>query len=231
MAHTTDAAANRIRVLIVDDHPAVRAGLSLLLGSDDGLQVVGECDRIAEACALAGRERPDIILLDIDLGTESGLDGLPLLLEAAPKACIIAVTALRDRETHQTALRRGARGIVTKDKGAAVLIKAVRCVHAGEIWAERSDIGQVVDSIRTAAAENVGEDTRRIALLSRREREIIVLVAEGFDNDNIGKRLNISDKTVRNHLSVIFDKLGVPDRLGLAVYAFREGLAQVPPKT
>jgi DNA-binding NarL/FixJ family response regulator len=132
------------------------------------------------------------------------------------------------KDIHRQALQLGARGVVTKDSSAETLLKAVRCVHVGEIWAERADIGQVLTSMRAKSTVIPDEDMQRIELLSQRERDIISLVAEGLDNVEIGARLNISEKTVRNHLTSTFDKLCVPDRLGLAVYAFREGLAKLP---
>jgi DNA-binding NarL/FixJ family response regulator len=225
---TPAASAAAIRVLIVDDHAIVRVGLAMLLNGDGGVTVVGDCGGLAEACALAASTQPDVILLDCDLGDEDGIEGIPALLEAAPLAAVLLFTAVADKEVHRQALQLGARGVVTKHNSAATLLKAVRRVHAGEIWAERADIGQVLTSLRANNAHIRGEDTQRIELLSQRERDIITLVAEGLDNVEIGTRLNISEKTVRNHLTSIFDKLCVPDRLGLAVYAFREGLAKLP---
>jgi len=210
----------QIRVLVVDDHELFRAGVDALFDRDEALQVVAGCDALEDACRLAASERPDVILLDLDFG----LEALPGLLEAAPAAAVLVLVAARHQPLQQAAMLGGARGIISKEQPAEMLFKAVKCVHAGELWADRLAIGRLLDGMRAAASESPAPEVR----LTQRERDIIRLICEGLDNGRIAAQLNLSPKTVRNHLSAVFDKLGVRDRLGLAIYAFRHGLVCMP---
>lgn len=216
-------AGRDIHVLIVDDHALFRAGVGALLDGHKGMRVLAACGSAHEACELAAREHPDVILLELDLGLgpQQGLDALPGLLQAAPGASVLVVTAERDKALHQAAMLQGASGIVTKDKPPEVLLKAVECVHAGEAWFDRSEIGSLLRDARAAANAHPGPE----AQLTDRELQIIGLICEGLDNRRIAARLHLSTKTVRNHLSSVFHKLGVADRLGLAILALRQGLA------
>lgn len=216
-------ASQDIRILIVDDHALFRAGVGAILDGHDGVRVVAECGSAQEACELAAREQPDVILLELDLGRGSrqGLDALPGLLKAAPDTTVLVVTGECDKAIHQAAMLQGASGIVTKDKPPSVLLKAVECVHAGEAWFDRSEIGGLLRDARAAASAQPGPE----AQLTDRELQIIGLICEGLDNRCIAARLHLSTKTVRNHLSSVFHKLGVADRLGLAIFALRHGLA------
>ena len=213
----------RARVLLVDDHPVLREGLRLLLDTRPDLHVVAEAGTAAEAVAAAARERPDLVLLDVDLGGENGLDLLPRLLETAPGARVIVLTGIKDPEVHQQALARGARGLVVKDKARTVLLRAVEKVQLGERWFERGILTRQIDRVMAPDSE-----ARRIATLTDREREIITLVGRGLKNQQIADALFLSEKTVRNHITAIFSKLGVSDRFELALFAYRHGLARVP---
>ncbi|HSQ21059.1 MAG TPA: response regulator transcription factor, partial [Blastocatellia bacterium] len=127
-----------IKVLVIDDHVIVRAGLRMLIDNHDGMIVVGEAGNRVDALDAAAREQPDIILLDLDIGGESGLDFLRELITTAPGARILVLTGVRDPEAHRRAVHLGAMGLVLKDKAAEVLIKAIEKVHAGEVWLDRS---------------------------------------------------------------------------------------------
>jgi len=214
-----------IRVMIIDDHSIVSTGLRMLIESDPALCVVGDASNSAEAISLADRARPDIILLDLDLGGESGLDLLPNLLGVAKKARVLILTGLRDPESHHRALQLGAMGLVFKEKTSDVLIKAIKRVHAGEVWFDRSMMGTVLSEMtRAREAYETDPETAKIAALTDREREVIHLVGEGLKNKQIAGRLFISETTVRHHLTSIFDKLQVADRLELLIYAHRHSL-------
>src|SRR5262245_19128884 len=130
----TTTSVQSIHVLLIEDHAVVRAGLRLLLESRPGLVVVGEAANHADALALTAREQPDIILLDLALGGESGLDLLPRLLAAAGGVRVLILTGVGDVEEHRQAIRRGAMGLVLKEQAPEVLLKAIEKVHAGEIW-------------------------------------------------------------------------------------------------
>src|SRR5919201_2699612 len=216
-----------IRVLLVEDHAMMRAGLRLLLANQPDMTVVGEAATSAEALAVASAVQPDIIVLDLDLGGESALDLMPVLLVVAPQAHVLILTGVRDLPLHQHALRLGARGLVRKEQAAEVLLQAIVKVHAGEAWLERTMMAMVLDTLgRASRAQQLNPEAAKIATLTARERDIIALIGEGLRNRQIATRLRISETTVRHHLTVIFDKLEVMDRLELVVYAYRHGLVK-----
>lgn len=218
-----------VRILLVDDHAIIRSGLKMLIESQPGLRIVGEASDRAGAIAIAARERPDLVLLDLDLGAESGIDLIPHLRTATPQARILVLTGLRDPEIHRNALRLGAMGIVQKEMAGEVLLKAIQKVHAGEAWLDRSSIANLLSEIADVDSARPDPEVARIAALSPREREVITLIGEGLNNKKIAERLKISETTVRHHLTSIFAKLGVSDRLELLVYAYKNRLAG--PKT
>jgi two-component system nitrate/nitrite response regulator NarL len=216
-----------IRVLIVDDHQMVRTGLCMLIESQPGMKVVGKAGNGAEALALAASKKPNVILLDIDLGSENGLDFLPELRQTATDARVLILTGVKDVEAHRRAARLGAAGLVLKEHTAEVLLKAIKKVHQGEVWLDRSMMGSLLNEM-TQAAEKIDPSDAKISGLTPREREVIALIAEGLKNKQIAERLFISDTTVTHHLSSIFSKLGVSDRLELVIYAFANKLAKMP---
>src|SRR5262249_32405160 len=216
-----------IRILLVDDHTVVRIGLRMLIESHPGLTVVGEAADQAEALALASGEQHNITLLDLDLAGKSGIDMISELHEAASRARIIVLTGIQDSETHQRAVGQGARGVVIKAQGAEVLVAAIRQVYAGAVWLDPV----LLKSMFAANSRAVGEtdpEARQNATLTEPERESITLICEGLQNKAIGQRLAISETTVRQHLTSIFDKLGVSNRLELVIYAYRHGLQKPP---
>jgi DNA-binding NarL/FixJ family response regulator len=215
-----------IRILIVDDHAVVRAGLRMLIDQNPEMEVVGVAGNHAEAMAIAASEQPNMIILDILLGDEDGLMILPELRKAAKDARVLVLTGLRGSESQRRAMMAGAMGVVLKEHAAEVLIKAIQKVHQGEVWLDRSLLGGVLDEMTKEA--DVDPEKARIANLTERERAVIALIAEGLKNKQIGQRLFISETTVTHHLSSIFSKLGVSDRLELIIYALRHRLAQLP---
>jgi two-component system nitrate/nitrite response regulator NarL len=223
------AATNPIRVLLVDDHSLFRAGLRLIIERLPGMELVGDAGNRTEALAKAGLENPDIILLDIDLGGENGLDLIPELLEAAVNARIIMITGSRDPEAYRQAVLRGAMGVVPKEKAAEVLIKAIERVKAGEAWLDPVTVASLLSEITARnKPKAVSPEEAKIATLTKREREVVSLVGEGIKSREIADRLFISETTVRHHLTSIFDKLGVADRVELMLYAYRHELANPP---
>jgi two-component system, NarL family, nitrate/nitrite response regulator NarL len=219
--------APSIRVLLVDDHAVIRTALRLLIESRPGLQVIGEAANRLDALAVAAREHPDLILLDLDLGGSSGLDFLPELLVIAPAARVLILTGLHDAELHRRAVRLGAMGVVVKDKAAKVLFQAIEKVHAGEVWLEGAVVAQVLGELTSGRTSTQQDpEAAKITRLTARERELVALVCEGLSNRQIARRLFRSEGTIRNSLSVIFEKLEVTDRLGLVLYASRHNLAK-----
>ena len=217
---------NLIRVLLVDDHAVVRAGLRMLIESRLGLVVVGEAANGGDALAIAAREQPNIILLDLDLGAGNGLDVLPGLLSAT-QARVILLTGARDPDLHHQAVRLGAMGVVLKDQAAEILVEAIEKVHAGQAWLDPALMARVLSGMSaTQRPAKIDPETAKIATLTERERGVIALICEGLQNKQIGQRLHISETTVRHHLTSIFDKLGVENRLELVIYAYRNNLAK-----
>lgn len=214
-----------IRVLLVDDHAVVRAGLRMLIESSPGMTVVGEAKDGQEALAFAARHPSDIILLDLDLGSGDGLDLLPELLGAAGEAKVLVLTGVRDTESHRRAVRLGAMGVVLKEEPSGVILKAIERVHAGELWLDRMTTASLFVEMTRGKAD---PEAARVASLTDREREIVALVGEGLKNREIAARLFISETTVSHHLTSIFAKLGVADRMALVFYAYRHGLARPP---
>jgi len=217
-----------IRVLLVDDHAVVRAGLRMLIESRPGLAVVGEAANGGDALTVAAREQPDLVLLDFDLGPDNGLDVLPRILSST-QARVILLTGMRDPDIHLRAVRLGAMGVVLKEEAAEVLVKAIDKVHSGEVWLDPTLTARALAGMTgTARAPEPAPEAARIAELTEREREVIALLAEGLQNKEVSQRLHITENTVRRHLVATFDKLGVESRLELVIYAFRHGLAKPP---
>lgn len=215
---------SRIRILLVDAHRLVRAGLRMLIDSQAGMAVVGEAANRAEALALADHEQPDLILLDLDLGDESGLDLLPELC-GHRHARVIVLTGVRDTEMHSAAVRLGAMGVVLKQQPPDVMVKAIEKVHAGQIWLDRALVASVLTSFSHEAVPSpIDPEQSKLRTLTERESQVIALICEGLQNKHIGQRLSISETTVRHYLTSIFDKLGVANRLELVIYAYRHQL-------
>jgi DNA-binding NarL/FixJ family response regulator len=218
-----------IRVLLVDDHAMFRTGLRLAIESRPGIVVVAEAANRAEALAAAAKERPDIILLDLDLGDDSGFNLLPDLLAKSKTARVILLTGLRDPEAHRRAVRLGAVGLVLKEHAIETVLKAIEKVHAGEAWLDRTMIATILrERTHPAAIQRRSAEEVKNAALTERELQVIRLIGEGLKNKDVADRMYISEATVRHHLTSIFNKLGVSDRLELVIYAYQHSLAELP---
>ena len=167
-----------------------------------------------------------MIILDLVLGEEDGLSFLPELCQASPNSRVLVLTGVQSADAHRRAIRRGAMGIVLKEHAADQLLKAIMKVYEGEVWIERSMMGSMIQELNKPTP--VDPEVTKIKSLTDREREVIALVGEGLKNKQVGERLFISETTVTHHLSSVFDKLDVSDRLELIIYAFRHGLAKIP---
>jgi two-component system, NarL family, nitrate/nitrite response regulator NarL len=221
--------AEIIRILIVDDHVVVREGLRLLIETQPDMEVAGEAANSVDAMAIAFSEKPDIIVLDLDLGGESGLSLISGLIAPSKKTRVLILTGIQDAEVHHRAIRLGAVGIVHKSEASKTLIKAIRKVHSGEVWIDRHMTASVLAEItRPAEAKKDDPEISKMATLTEREREVISLIGESLRTKDIAGRLFISEKTVRNHMASIYSKLGVTDRFDLVVYAYKHGLASPP---
>jgi two-component system, NarL family, nitrate/nitrite response regulator NarL len=217
-----------IKVLIADDHAFFRDGLRKLLEGADDISVVGEVSNGNECIKMLSKFKPDILLLDLRMPDKSGLDVLTEVnFDSLPTRVIVLTAAEDDRDVIR-AMRLGARGVVLKQSASDLLLKSIRQVHDGEIWLDNRMTAEVIDAFKKSAESG---QRREKPLLSDREKEVVQLVAQGFRNREIGEKLFISDQTVKNHLHNIFDKLGVSDRLELALYAIHHKLVdQALPK-
>ena len=218
----------QIRILIVDDQLIVREGLRMLIENHPGTKVVAMASTRSEAIDIVGRETLDLVILNLELGGYSALSFIPQLRDATKTARILVLTGLRDSETHQKAAQMGAMGVVLKENAAELLLKAIEKVYKGEAWLDRLTLGNLLWQISSQDKSTPDPQTKRISSLTERERQVITLIAEGLKNRQIAERLFISPTTVTHHLSSVYSKLGVSDRLELVIYAFSNKLAKIP---
>ena len=211
-----------IRLLLVDSHALTRSAIGCLLSCLHGIAVVGEAGTLVDGLTAAAESAPDVVLLHLRQESGLGVEAITaLLLAAGPGARLLVVTDIVDAALRQRAVRLGAYGIVGTDQPAEALVKAIEKVHQGEVWMERRLVADLIN--RTPPLPD--SDHARIGSLTPREREVVQLLCEGLRNKQIADRLTVTDVTVRHHLTSVFSKLRVSDRLGLLLYASRHGLA------
>jgi DNA-binding NarL/FixJ family response regulator len=216
-----------IRVLIADDHRMVRQGLRSFLELQEGIEVAGEAADGAQCAQLAAELEPDVILLDLVMPGVDGVGAMELLREAGSTARVLVVTSFTDRRMIIPAIRAGARGYVYKDVDPAALAAAVRSVHAGHVLLEPEVAAALLDSGGGGTAESGAQ----AAPLTAREREVLVLIAQGRSNREIARALVLAEKTVKTHVSNILMKLGVADRTQAALWAVRHGVVPEDERT
>jgi DNA-binding NarL/FixJ family response regulator len=215
----------RIRIVIIDSHTLVRTGLRLILENITGFKVVGEAGKASEALEVVAAQKPDIVLLNLDSLSSIGLEIIRTLSKVSSSSRVILLARPDEAQVLINAVQEGVLGIVLKTQPSEVLIKAIQKVHAGEVWIERSMIANLLSGLRNAQ-QLITQDpqTESIGHLSRRERQVIQQIGQGLKNNQIAKQLSLSETTVRHHLTSIYGKLGVSDRLELLVFAHRNGL-------
>jgi two-component system, NarL family, nitrate/nitrite response regulator NarL len=210
-----------IRILIADDHPIFREGLRRLLEAEPRFAVAGEASDGQRAVDLVRTLRPDVLLLDLVMDRMDGLAVLRVLADEPHETRIILLTAAIERTAMVTAVQLGARGVLMKDAATPLLYKCIDCVVAGEYWLGRDTVGDLVSAMRQGATASPPAPR---ASLTARELGVVKGVVDGASNKDIAAQFGMSPQTVKNHLSVIFDKLGVSSRLELALYAMHHGL-------
>jgi DNA-binding NarL/FixJ family response regulator len=214
-----------LKVVVADDHPIFREGLRLLLESEDGIAVVAEAATTEDAVAAVVAERPDVVLLDVDMPSRGGLAVLPQLLEAAPGVAVVMLTMMGDDLTIASAVRAGARGYLLKGVGRDEVVAALRSVVAGGATYGPGVADRIVD--RYLVGQSVAAPI--FPQLTEREREVVALVSGGAANPEIARRLVLSPKTVRNLVSSAMAKLGARDRTALAVLVREAGMRPPEP--
>ncbi len=213
-----------IRILLADDHALFRQGLRTLLEAEPGFRVIGEAGNGREALRAALATRPDVILMDIQMPELDGVQATQEILREFPEARVIMLTMYRQDAYVFEAVKAGARGYLLKDAQAEELIDAIRRVHQGEVLLDGELAEQIIQDFR---AKREAPAAAPAAELTEREVQILRLLAQGATNQEIADELGLSEKTVRNRLSEIFAKLHLNNRTQAALYAIREGLADV----
>lgn len=223
----TTPAAEPIRILLVDDHRSVLWGLEKLIeGEAPRMAVIGKATSTQDALRLLDELRPDLILLDLDLGGESGVSAIPTLIGKS-SAKVLVLTGSRDSSLHDSAMLAGAMGVVEKGESAETILKAIQKVHDGEVWLDRSSTGRIfLELSRGKAAGAVDPAQKKIASLTPRERQIVAEIGgdAAAGSRVIAERLHISEHTLRNHIASIYEKLEVSSRLELFAFAGKHGI-------
>lgn len=219
-------APRKIRILLSDDHPIVRDGLRKLIELEEDMEVVGEAGDGESTVQLIEKTSPDIVLLDLRMPGVDGFGAIQRLQRLPNRPKILVVTASEEKNEYVQAMKMGCSGIVLKQTNSDLILKSIRKVYEGEIWLDSHTTAAVMKQF-ASGGESGSHGTVRArdrSPLSQREREIVALVAQGYKNKEMAEKMFISEQTVKNHLHNIFDKLGVSDRLELALYAIHKGL-------
>jgi DNA-binding NarL/FixJ family response regulator len=213
---------DKIRVLIADDHTMVRQGLKQILELEKDMTVIAQAPNGEEAVKLVKECNPDVILMDINMPGMNGLQAIKEMKDSNIPSKIIVLTIHEDREYLFKTLQMGVEGYVLKDAEPSVLLEAIRSVNSGQPYIQANMTRELVREFNKITLYDKGKTEE--SNLTAREVEVLELIAEGMINKEIAKRLFISEKTVKNHVSNIFRKLNVSDRTQAAIYAFKHNL-------
>lgn len=222
----------RIQIMIADHHEMLRDCIRNLLSLEPDLLVVAETGTGEDVPALLVLHQPDIVLLNLEMRGADGITTLQRLQAININTRIIVLTESDDKEQSLLALRFGTSGILQKKTPTELLLKSIRKVHSGEIWLDRSIAAEVIRnfaSLKDSVPVSLGTCDRDRSPLTNREHEIVMSVAQGFKNKDMAEKMLISEQTVKNHLHSVFKKLGVSDRLELALYAIQKGWHEAGP--
>ena len=219
---------NSIDVLLIDDHKSFSEGLAMLINASKlKMQVVGMANTSSEAVAAIAKNKPHIVLLDVDLGDENGIEVLPVLTKETDAKFII-LTGTQNPIVHETAIMKGARGVLLKTDPAQVILKAIEKVHEGEMWLSNRTLNKVLSQLtkNKNGKKQTDPEQEKINSLTARERAITKAIVQNDSSTNkeIADNLYISDSTLKNHLTTIYSKLEIRNRIELLKYALKHNL-------
>lgn len=216
-----------IKVAVVDDHPLYRQGVIRLLEAEGDLTMVAEAANGMEAVLLIERYQPDVLLMDLKMPVMDGLQALNEISKRRLNARVIVMISNEERDKAVRAVRLGARGILFKDADPTLLAKSIRKVYAGEVWIDNPILSQALESLLTRPTASPAPADTSDSKLSNREMEVVRCVAMGLRNKEVADKLGVTEATVKNHLTSVYAKLGVNDRLELILYAIHNKLVHV----
>lgn len=219
---------NPVRVLIADDHPVFREGLRLLLELDSRIHVVGEAGNGKEAAEQTRKLRPDLVLLDLRMPHHSGIEALKLIQQLSFPVRVLILATEVEKDDIVEVLKRGAAGIILKESSTQLLRKSIHAVMAGEYWVERQSISDLVQELTRRTVVVSTDAPQGPWRLTPRERQIVAEIVAGRTNREIAEQLGVSEQTVKHHLTNIFDKVGVHNRLELALFSVHHCLVSDP---
>lgn len=224
----SETATEPVTIVVADDHPIFRDGLIRLIETRNDLKVVGTASDGREALDLVHRVNPDLLLLDLAMPAMTGLAALRELKTMQMRSHVLLLTAAIEQDEIADALNLGARGVVLKETASDVLFKSIDAIMSGQYWVGRTTV-DLASTLRLLSSTASRTPARKNFGLTRRELEIIGVILGGFSNGDIARQFSISEKTVKHHLTNIFDKIGVSNRLELALFALHHNLeAPVP---
>lgn len=222
------SATKRVSVLVADDHPIFRDGLRKLLEAHGGFVVVGEAGDGEQAARLAAELKPDILLLDLAMPGSSGLDALRTLSAGDGSVRAIILSGKVEKGEMLSALQLGARGVILKESSTQLLFKCIGRVMAGEYWVGRDGVTDLVDALRSIKPQSEPPPVpKQLFGLTKRELEVLGTIVGGYTNKEIAKSLTLSEDTVKHHITNIFNKLGVSNRLELALFALHHKVVDI----
>ena len=214
-----------IRIVIADDHPILREGLRKLLEAEPDLRVIGEAGDGVEAVKAVRRLKPDLLLLDLAMPRQTGLEALREIgtLASTSIRTVVLAAAIEKAQVAQ-AIQLGARGVVLKESATQLLLRCIRAVMGGQYWVGDEVVSSLVEVLRDLLPAADGGDRQDHFGITRREMEVINAIVSGYTNKDIAQKFSLSEQTVKHHLTNIFDKLGVSNRLELALFAVNHRL-------